>query len=298
VAQRHAHNLSRVRRVPDVLARAGCVAVKIPLAEMARRKTNLRRKSVTLPPIDTTAAQAAKLASAYISIVRVWQTGARDHILRAYQRTLEQDALARDAVSDVDQAIAATEQHAVVAMLTFAKQFEQWANTTQLWHMRRFISQIKYATNIDIETMVGPADARLTIEQALARNVALVRSVNDQVRNSISDTVFRGLQARTPMRDVAREISNTTGLARDRSLRIASDQTVKLSAQLDQERQEQVGIDKFKWRHSGKVHFRPEHRARDQKIFPWDGAVARTDPPGRLPFCGCKAQGVLEFQPR
>lgn len=270
--------------------------MRIPLAEMVRRANpGMRRKRLALREIDTTAAQASDLASLYIAVVRVWQVGARDLILPAYQRTLDETAVVRDSVPDIEIAVAAVEQNALVAQLNFARLFTGWAESLQLWHMSKFIRGIKYISNVDLDTMMGPADTRLTMQEVIARNTALVRNVSDQVRGRISDSVFRGLQLRTPMREVAKEIAEATDLGRKRSLRIASDQTVKLAASLDRERQLQIGIAEFEWMHSGKVHFRPEHLARNHKVFAWDSEVGRTDPPGYAPFCGCKAKAYLNL---
>lgn len=268
--------------------------MKIPLAEMARRATN-RRGKITMRPIEPTSAQAQALAGLYIAVLRIWQVGLHDQVLPAYSRTLAENRMVRDSVADIEVAILSIEQRILAAIFDFSSGWLSWANALQLWHMRKFIAQIKYATNVDLETMIGPADTRLTIAELLARNTALVRNVSDQVRGRVSDTVFRGLQANTPVREVAKQLSEVTHMARARSLRIASDQTVKLSAALDRERQAQMGMNSFEWRHSGKAHPREYHQARNRKVFAWDSEVGQKDPPGYAPFCGCKAMGVLEL---
>ncbi len=161
------------------------------------------------------------------------------------------------------------------------------------WHVNRIAAQLTYADNATLRTVLGPATE--TLEDYLVRNVALVRDVSDQTRGRISDIVFRGLQNRTPARDVARVIAEATGLGRKRSLRIASDQLNKLTGSLDQLRQEQLGFDSFVWRHSGKLHPRLDHLARDGNVYRWDSDVARNDPPGYLPFCGCRAMAHMEL---
>jgi len=93
---------------------------------------------------------------------------------------------------------------------------------------------------------------------------------------------------------VAEPRLHVAGLARKRALRVAIDQTVKLSAALDRQRQFELGFDSFRWSHSGKVHYRPEHLARDGKVFSWDSEVAKNDPPGFQPFCGCRAAAYLD----
>src|SRR5690606_13412847 len=119
--------------------------------------------------------------------------------------------------------------------------------------------------------------------------------VSDQARGRISDIVFRGLQNRTNSRQVAKEINEALQLGRQRSLRIASDQLHKLSVALDQERAEQLGSERAIWRHSKKRHPRLEHVERDGKYYAWNSGVMKNDPPGRAPFCGCRARPVFKL---
>lgn len=250
-----------------------------------------RKRPLTLRPVTTTKAQARALARIYAPIMQVWADGVRDRILPTYARSLA--TFTGDSPADLEIEIEAVDEEAVRATFDFRAFFRTWAEQLALWHVDRIGQQLTYATNVDLTTQLGGAQG--TIEDLLARNVSLVRDVSDQARGRIADIVFRGLQARTPIRDVARELNDALGLGRARSVRIASDQTVKLSAALDRVRQEQLGFSHFQWQHSGKLHYRPEHKERDGKVFSWESDVALTDPPGQAPFCGCKARAHMEF---
>jgi SPP1 gp7 family putative phage head morphogenesis protein len=135
---------------------------------------------------------------------------------------------------------------------------------------------------------------RRTLAATLAENVSLIRSLDDQMRTGVAGAVFRGLQNRSPARDVAREIRALTGVGTRRAELIAADQLQKLTSLLDEERQKQAGMGKFQWAHSRKKYPRPEHIVRDGKVYEWSSSVAKNDPPGRAIRCGCKARGVLE----
>jgi SPP1 gp7 family putative phage head morphogenesis protein len=248
-------------------------------------KARGRKRDLTLRPINTTKAQARALARLYAPVMQVWAEGAKARIIPAYARSLA--SFTGDSPADIEAEIEATDEGAVRATFDFRAMFQEWAESLMAWHVNQLASQLTYSTNVDVTTPLG--GARGTVADALARNTSLIRNVSDEARGRISDIVFRGLQNRTPVRDVAAEINKAVGLGRARSLRIASDQTVKLSASLDELRQRQLGFDSFIWRHSGKVHFRPEHKDRDGQAFSWDSEVAKNDPPGYAPFCGCKA---------
>lgn len=263
----------------------------MPVDLKAILKAQGRKRDLTLRPIITTQKQAKDLARIYAPVLQVWTDGVRERILPAYAQSLA--TFTGDSPEDIEAEISRTDAGAVQAIFDFRAFFLEWAQALQLWHVDRLASQLTYATNVDLRTQLGGAQG--TIEDALARNTALVRNVSDEARGRISDIVFRGLQQRTPIRDVAKEIEKALSLGRARSLRIASDQTVKLSASLDQLRQIELGFDSFVWRHSNKVHYRPEHLARDGKIFSWTSDVARDDPPGYAPFCGCKAMAHMDM---
>jgi SPP1 gp7 family putative phage head morphogenesis protein len=155
------------------------------------------------------------------------------------------------------------------------------------------VAAIKAGTGVDLATVLTSQPVQETIEAFVNRNVALISNISDQAQARISDSVFRGYQQRTPPREVAKEVREATGMGRARSIRVAADQNVKLSAALDMERQAEAGIEQYKWRHSGKFHPRKEHRARDGKVYKLGEPAG--DTPGQAPFCGCRAQAYLEI---
>lgn len=266
----------------------------IPLREIVRRRSP-RLRRLRLRPIHPTASQEKDLAAIYLRCVRIWERG-RGRIVEEYARQLPLmgDGMTRD--NDWLRSVVAAIVGEVAAELTFWEVLLQgWASEVVRWHTRRIVANLKYASNVDLGDMLSERDVADTVEAVIARNVALIRDVSEQTQARISDIVFRGLTAQTPTRDVARQINTATGMARKRSLRIAMDQTNKLSAALDRQRLRHLGFDGIEWRHSHKRNFRPEHKARDGKFFRWDDPVMKTDPPGHAPFCGCVSIGAMDL---
>lgn len=266
--------------------------MRIDLARMIVRAGKTRQSYVVVPAISPTKAQEQGLLSIYLRVVREWQTRYVERILPVYERTLS--ALMRDSTEDVqgevDQVGAAMQR----LVLTLGPSLEDWVVRVEEWHRSRFANSFT-PYGVALDTMLGRGDVTQTLQAVLAENLSLIRSLDDQLRNGISGAVFRGLANRSPAREVAREIANTTGIARKRANLIAADQLQKLTGRLDQERQEQVGSKRFKWRHSEKRFPRPEHVARDGKIYRWDSEVGRNDPPGRAIRCGCRAQAIIDL---
>ncbi len=178
-------------------------------------------------------------------------------------------------------------------VLELSPELRAWAFRIERWHRGKWLRSILSAATVDLATMIGASEMRETIAAFLERNISLVRDVSDQARGRVADAVLRGFQRRAPAAEVAKEIAESVGMARARARRIASHQTVNLAAALDRQRQRQAGLTHWKWRHSGKLHPRPEHVARDGKVY--TDKTAPEDEPGELPACGCVRQAVLIF---
>lgn len=278
--------------------------MRIPLAEMAKRaRPNGRRKAITLQPISLPATRATDLyRAAYAPVIEIWQN-ALPGIEADYRRSLA--ALTTDSAATLEAEIERTSNLAGAFVLGVRTRIEGWARLAEAWHRMRWRRAVQTATAIDLATLIGPQDVRETLETVIARNVGLVRSVSDETRRRIADSVFRGLQNRTPSRNVAREIAKAVGMGRQRALRIAAHQNVVLSSQLNEERRRQAGITEWIWIHSSKKHPREDHVARDKKLYTddpakvgreYEGKTVRRAPetrPGEEPNCGCTSRALL-----
>lgn len=259
------------------------------LTQLARARGR-RRGRRTFRPITPTQSQASALAAIYLAFVREWQA-ALPALLAEYERTLS--ALTTDSASDMQRVIDQTENSLLRLFLTLTPRLREWVLMVERWHRGKWIGAALTASGVDLSTMLTAGDVQETVGTVVARNVALVRNVADQARSRIADIVFRGVQQRSAARDVAKELSEAVGMSRRRALNIASDQASKLTSELDTERMKQAGIEKWEWKHSGKLHPRAEHKARDGKVYTW--ANAPNDLPGQLPYCGCRKLSVIDF---
>lgn len=255
----------------------------------ARHRKRGRR---TFRLIAPTPALASDLAAIYLPFVRAWGD-AIDAITVEYERTLS--ALTTDSAADLGRVMDATEGGLLRLFLMLSPRLRDWALRVERWHRGKWVGAALTASGIDLSTILTPGDVAETVETVIARNVALVRNVSDQARARIADIVLRGVQQRLPARDVAKGLRESVAMSRRRALNIASDQASKLSSELDTARMKQAGIEKWEWKHSGKLHPRSWHRARDGKVYSWDDAPAPDDMPGVPPYCGCRKLAVIDF---
>jgi hypothetical protein len=277
--------------------------LKFDLAAMWKRAVRPRRTSVLIRPISAPATLASDLyAAAYKPVIALW-TEALPPILAEYERTLA--AMQTDSPASVSAVIGRVENDHPGVFVTIRAKLEAWARRIEAWQRKKWIANVLSATDVDLTTMLGPADVRETLEASIERNVALVSSVSDVTRQRISEAVFRGLTERKPAAGVGKEIREAVDMSRRRALNIAADQLVKLSSALNEERRRQAGITAWAWVSSHKVHYRPAHLARDGKLYTDDSeqvgdeadghtiAAAPVDRPGMLPFCGCTSRAVV-----
>lgn len=279
--------------------------MKFDLRAMARRS---RRKSfVVFRDIRPPATFASDLfAAVYAPAVAIW-TRRTDAILAEYERSLS--ALTTDAASDINGQLDQAENEFLRLVLSLRAAMDEWAYRVERWQRGKWIGAALAASDVDLSTMLTVNDVAQPLEAAIEWNVSLVKDVSAQTRQRIGTAVFDGLRNRTPAREVAAKVREATGMARDRSTRIASDQLSKLTAALNTERRTQAGLSVYSWRHSGKLHARVWHKDRDGNLYSSDPdmigrvvegktvsqEVAADDRPGRPPFCGCRELSVLVF---
>jgi SPP1 gp7 family putative phage head morphogenesis protein len=262
--------------------------------DLSARVQRTSRRPVALANIAPTKVQADDLFAIYARVIAVWVDG-QAMIVDEYERTLAQ--LQQDTAETTAGAIdsVAAEIQRLVIMLT--PDLRRWALQVERVHRGKWVRSVLSAVDVNLDTILTAGDVEDTVSASVNWNVSLIRDVSDETRRRIGNAVFAGFQRRAPAREIAKEIRDSIGMARDRARRIAADQTVKLGARLNQARQEQAGLTSFKWRHSGKAHPRSWHKERDGKIYPWRGnSIPTDDMPGVPPYCGCTAQGMITFE--
>ena len=280
------------------------------LPQMARRAG--KRRNIVLRPIIPTQAQSTDLATIYAPAWQIWQQNI-DRILAGYdpQPLPTSDALTADTADQVQAAInSVANEFLTILTARIGPGLRNWLVRSERTHRSKFAASIKAGVGVDVDMLMSAQDVEETLGVWMARNVALCRNISDQAQARISDAVFRGYQERRPVREVAAEIREATGMGRKRALLVAADQSSKLSGALDTERMADAGISLWKYRHSGKAHPRSTHKARDGRIYTLAGnrqvnadgskmdgsdVIAPGDEPSQPPWCGCRKQSYISL---
>lgn len=273
------------------------------LAALIRRAKNPRRAHIVVRDIRPPQMFAMDLyRRTYARVCDAWAE-AVPRILAEYERSLPVLDTVTDAASDMGDLFDDVAGGISRLTTSVTPDMRTWVTRVEKWHRGEWTAAVKSAAGVDIETIMLASGTPTSVGATLAWNASLIRDVSDQARQKISAAVFAGLQQRKPARDVAKEIEGIVAMSRRRSTLIASDQLAKLASGLDSERMHEAGIDRFKYRHSGKVHARKWHQHRNGKFYALASGeqingsdqIKADDMPGMPPWCGCRKQAVVSI---
>lgn len=161
----------------------------------------------------------------------------------------------------------------------------------------------KISGGITIPVPEMPAALQEQVTAATAENVGLIKSVQQQLHERISQLVLRSVATGGKgAAEIFEEIRHYEGLSEKRAKLIAIDQTRKIQTVMNVERAKAVGMKRFEWLHSGgSAHPRKLHQSYDGRIFEYDNPPIIDDRtnergyPGQAINCKCTMVPVLEL---
>jgi SPP1 gp7 family putative phage head morphogenesis protein len=165
-------------------------------------------------------------------------------------------------------------------------QARRFAESTETYQRLQFLKQTKAALGIDIRL----ADPRLPaiIDGFAAENVALIKDIPARIMRDVELATTRAMTSGQLWPQLAKDLEARFGYSRKRAKLIARDQVGKLYGQVNAERQQEVGIQRFKWRTVHDPRVRSEHVELDDKVFSYDKPL-RDGLPGEPVNCRCWA---------
>lgn len=175
---------------------------------------------------------------------------------------------------------------------------EDMTRRTNEAHRRRFYGAVESVVGIDLAGIVDESNLRDVLALKTHENVGLIRTIPSDYFERIETLLIeRVVQGRTPARSLIEELREL-GAQTDRRARfIARDQTAKLNAAMNRERNQALGITEYIWRTSKDERVRESHAKRNGKTFRWDdppaGGPADGGHPGEAINCRCTAEPVI-----
>lgn len=243
-----------------------------------------------------TGAERDYLADIRRIAVQPVEAGVREFVFPMLDGYFRQDVDPRD----LPQSTGWFEQlrQALIATLGYASQSEQviravvdriGRRVTQ-FNQREFRAVLRSVYAVDVITPDPPLAEALRVWEA--ENIGLIRSVPQQAVSRIQGTITEAVRTGQTLQTVKAQVRAEFGVTDRRAELIARDQIGKLNGQLTQLRQEAIGVDSYTWRGILDARERPEHVAREGKVFAWNKPPSDGHP-GQPIRCRCTAAPVL-----
>jgi SPP1 gp7 family putative phage head morphogenesis protein len=156
--------------------------------------------------------------------------------------------------------------------------------------------QLHAALGVDISHSLG-GDTSRAMAAFAAQNAALITSIPRHLADDVERLTLHAVQTGRRASDLAADLEDRLGLADTRAMLIARDQIGKLHADIDQARQQAMGVTRFIWRTMNDERVRPEHADLEGETFSYDDPPDLEDGPalpGDPPLCRCYAEPVLD----
>jgi len=163
------------------------------------------------------------------------------------------------------------------------------------YHRNRTLATLGRALVVDIRPLLTRAAVRPFIEERIAENVSLIRTIEPRYHAALRQDITQ-LQADTPFdRQALRRLLARDYRSAGKNLkRLTRDQNNKMVGQLTEIRQRQVGVAQYIWRTSEDERVRQDHRVKNGRRIRWDDPPTDTGHPGQDIQCRCVAQAVIE----
>lgn len=164
----------------------------------------------------------------------------------------------------------------------------------------------KLSGGLTIDTKIMPAALKTIIKASVNENVALIKSIQQDYLSRVKKTVTRSIINGDGLDTLIPALEKYDGITERHARNMATDQTRKVYNSMNAKRMQKVGIQRFKWLHSGGGQ-RPRlsHVEMNGNIYSFDNLpqINKDNPkeppefgiPGQAINCGCTMQPVLEF---
>jgi SPP1 gp7 family putative phage head morphogenesis protein len=155
---------------------------------------------------------------------------------------------------------------------------------------------------VGIDPLIADTGLRRTMELFIAENVELIKNMRQEQLNRIESRVFAGFRsgerAETIAKAIQRNVDPLRSTSANRARLIARDQVASLAGKLNETRQTELGIQRYRWETVGDERVRTEHEELDGQEFSWDdppvsGVNGERQHPGQPINCRCVSIPVI-----
>ena len=172
------------------------------------------------------------------------------------------------------------------------------ATRIEAYHWKRFEQTMRRPLGVKLLPVPrDPNNIAAMMRAAVEENVVYIKTIPGRYHQALERELLR--LAYDPKREFSRDAIQRIVTDQFRSAgwnakRIAIDQSNKMFGQLNQVRQQQVGVERYIWRTQGDDRVRDEHAALEGTVHEWNLPPMPDGHPGNGILCRCVAQPVIE----
>lgn len=163
----------------------------------------------------------------------------------------------------------------------------------------RLVSSIQESIGVNVAQQLvdSPALGR-AMADATTANVALIKSMPEEFLAQVRDVVTTAWQKGLRWEEMAKAIAARGDVAENRAWTIARDQTSKMNAAFNKERQTGIGIEEYDWSGTLDIRERISHRRMEGVRCRWDSPPLIDGEhvhPGQAVLCRCVPRPVFHL---
>lgn len=153
---------------------------------------------------------------------------------------------------------------------------------------KQIASHTKTILGVDLTPFFRGADIQDEIDNQIAANVSLIKSIPSQYTDKLEALVMNALQTGQTNEELAQEIKKLGHSTDFRARLIAADQMGKINGAITKVRHLDIGFESYTWSTSKDERVRPLCQSHEGKTFRWD-TPPKGGHPGQKIKCRCTA---------
>jgi SPP1 gp7 family putative phage head morphogenesis protein len=134
------------------------------------------------------------------------------------------------------------------------------------------------------------------IDTFTEENVHLITTIAENQHDDVKELCLREIKAGTRVEEIQDMIRDRFKISEGRANLIGRDQVSKFHAALNEARQKEAGVTKYRWRGTLDERERDSHLAHEGEVYEWGESPADTGAPGEDYQCRCWAEPVIEAE--
>lgn len=174
---------------------------------------------------------------------------------------------------------------------------------------KQIIESLQAGASVNVESLLNDEVVKDRLDEFISKNVSLITSVKNDLLTDIEDAVRNNYLESGRIERLSSIITERANVSKSRARLIARDQTLKLNADLQQDRTQSLGIKFYIWQTSRDERVRHTHHKMQGLMCRYDDDTVYSDDkgktwkkrtadmpktkPGREIQCRCFAVSVL-----